>query len=465
MISLNDFVIQTKRRKGSVLGSTFSLPISSLTHEEYLDELKKLTLQAKVGFGAPPPPFKAYSIENERLHVPRFYGLERFGEAEIDERKEGDLINVEFLGTLTNIQERAINTVIKRCYSQNRSNGCISVLPCGFGKTVKALKLITILKRKTIVFVHKTILADQWIERIKTFVPGAKIGRIQGDVFDIDADIVIAMVLTVAKKGFDKSVFYSFGFAIFDECHHMAARVMNAATLMLDCRYILGLTATKERADGLTPLLHWSLGPEGFRHECATEQTKVTCMVYDGGNKKEIFYKDGQPAMSLMLSRLADDENRTLLIAQRMFSYYKYGRTIIVLSDRISQLKTLCKFLTTLGVKEEDIGYLIGKTPKCDRPSVLERKIIMCTYSMANEGLDKKKLDCLIMATPKGNCIQAIGRIQRPCEDKKTPLVLDIVDNHSIFSKLRWKRYNMYNKNNFKCQTISSEDHDAEWFS
>lgn len=464
MISLNDFVIQTKRRRGSILGNTYSLPISSLTHEEYLDELKKLTLQAKVGFGAPPPPFKAFSIEDDRLHIPRFYGLERFGEAEVDERTEGDAIEINFVGTLTSIQEKAIQVIIKRCYSKNRSNGCISVLPCGFGKTVKALKMISILKRKTIVFVHKTILADQWIERIKTFIPDAKIGRIQGDVFDIDADIVIAMVLTVAKKNFTKNVFDSFGFAIFDECHHMAARVMNTATLMLNCKYIMGLTATKERADGLTPLLHWSLGPEGFRHECVTEQTKVTCMIYDGGNKKEIFYKDGQPAMSLMLTRLADDENRTLFIAQRMFDYYKYGRTIIVLSDRISQLKTLCNFLKTLGVDENDIGYLIGKTPKLERPSVLERRIIMCTYSMANEGLDKKKLDCLIMATPKGNCIQAIGRIQRPCGEKKTPLVLDVVDNHSIFSKLRWKRQNFYNKNNYKCQSVLCNDTNADWF-
>jgi superfamily II DNA or RNA helicase len=165
-----------------------------------------------------------------------------------------------------------------------------------------------------------------------------------------------------------------------------------------------------------------------------------------------------------MLSRLADDENRTLFIAQRMVSYYNHGRTMIVLSDRISQLKTLVKFLTTLGIKDEDIGYLIGKTPKQERPLVLQRKIIMCTYSMANEGLDKKSLDCLIMATPKGNCIQAIGRIQRPCEEKNTPLVLDVVDNHSIFSKLRWKRQNLYNKNSFKCQTILCGDPDVDCF-
>ena len=88
----------------------------------------------------------------------------------------------------------------------------------------------------------------------------------------------------------------------------------------------------------------------------------------------------------------------------------------------------------------------------------------MCTYSMANEGLDKKVLDCLIMATPKGNVTQAIGRIQRPCENKKEPLVLDIIDDYSIFSKLRWKRYNYYMKNKFVCQTLGCNSEDSNFF-
>jgi superfamily II DNA or RNA helicase len=464
MISLNDFVIQTKKRKGSVIGNTFSLPISSLTQEELQDEFKKLTLQAKVGFGVPPPPYEAYTITNDILHVPRFYGLERFGDAEIDQRSMGDLVDLHFDGSMTQIQEKSITSIMSRCYQEKRCNGCISVLPCGFGKTVKALKLITILKRKTIVFVHKSILADQWVERARTFIPNARIGRIQGNVFNIDADIVIAMVLTVAKKGFKKEDFDSFGFAIFDECHHMAARVMNTATLLLNAKYILGLTATKERADGLTPLLHWCLGPEGFRHECRSQDTMVTCMLYEGGNKKEVCYRDGQPAMSLMINNLASDEKRTTYIAIRMKKYWENNRKIIVLSDRIAQLKSLCKILLELGIPELAMGFLIGSTPAIDRPKVLERKIIMCTYSMANEGLDRKELDCLIMATPKGNCIQAIGRIQRPCEYKNIPLVLDVVDNHSIFGKLRWKRYNLYTKNNFKCQTFGCNNEDAEWF-
>ena len=464
MITLNNFVYQTKQRKGSVIANTFSLPISSLTNEELEDEKKKLTLQAKVGFGVPPPPYEAFYIKNDILHVPRFYGLERFGGAEKDERTLGDEINVEFKGSLTAIQERGINAVMTRCFDDGKCNGCISVLPCGTGKTVKALKLISIHKRKTIVFVHKTILADQWIERIKTFLPDARIGRIQGNVFNIDADIVIAMVLTVAKRKFNREIFNSFGFAIFDECHHMAARVMNTAVYMLNTRYILGLTATKERVDGLTKLLHWCLGPEGFRYEGISEQTKISCMLYNGGNRREIFYKDGQPAMSLMLNNVANDINRTKFIAIRINEYIKNERKVIVLSDRISQLKTLKILLLDLKVDEEYIGFLIGSTPINSRSEVLQKRVVMCTYSMANEGLDKKELDCLIMATPKGNCIQAIGRIQRPCETKKIPLVLDVIDTYSIFNKLRWKRYSLYSKNGYECQTLESNSGNDLWF-
>tara|TARA_A100001015_G_scaffold318856_1_gene440009 strand:- start:548 stop:1942 length:1395 start_codon:yes stop_codon:yes gene_type:complete len=456
--------IQTKKRSGSVVSSTYSLPLSSMTAEELEDEKKKMTLQAKVGFGTPPPPFKAYFINEGRFHVPRFYGLERFGEPEIDNRTLGKEIQCQFEGSNTETQKRALVAILNRCYNERKTKGCIAVLPCGFGKTVLAISLICLLKRKTIVFVHKTILADQWIDRIKTFAPHLKIGKIQGDVFDIDADVVIAMVLTVSKKGFNSSDFDEFGFSIFDECHHMAAPIMNLATLLLNSMYVLGLTATKERVDGLTPLLHWCLGPEGFRYEGETETTKVTCMIYNGGNKKEICYRDGQPAMSLMINRIAEDEKRCEYIAKRMKVYWSNKRHIIVLSDRISQLKSICRLLLEIEIPEEDIGFLIGSTHKRDRSSSLEKKIVMCTYSMANEGLDKKVLDCLIMATPKGNVTQAIGRIQRPCEQKQVPLVLDVIDDYSLFSKLRWKRYSYYTKKKFECQTIGCNSDDFDFF-
>ena len=80
------------------------------------------------------------------------------------------------------------------------------------------------------------------------------------------------------------------------------------------------------------------------------------------------------------------------------------------------------------------------------------------TFSMAKEGLDIPSLDTLVLATPKGDVEQSVGRIQRPSETKKTPTVIDIVDSFSIFNQLRWKRGRHYTKMNYNVKTIMSND-------
>jgi hypothetical protein len=59
-------------------------------------------------------------------------------------------------------------------------DGVIS-LQTGGGKTVCALYIASQLKVPTIVLVHNTFLRDQWVERIKAFLPKARIGFVQGD--------------------------------------------------------------------------------------------------------------------------------------------------------------------------------------------------------------------------------------------------------------------------------------------
>ena len=83
---------------------------------------------------------------------------------------------------------------------------------------------------------------------------------------------------------------------------------------------------------------------------------------------------------------------------------------------------------------------------------------------MAKEGLDIPRLDTLIMATPKGDIVQASGRVQRKHPDKRTPLIVDVVDTFSVFEALRWKRWNFYRKEEFNCQTCSASNADAPWF-
>ena len=85
--------------------------------------------------------------------------------------------------------------------------------------TVIGLNILSQLKKKTLIVVHKEFLLNQWVERIKMFLPDAQIGKIQGKTFDIvGKDIVIAMLQSLSMKTFEDDAFNSFGTSITDEC-------------------------------------------------------------------------------------------------------------------------------------------------------------------------------------------------------------------------------------------------------
>ena len=90
------------------------------------------------------------------------------------------------------------------------------------------------------------------------------------------------------------------------------------------------------------------------------------------------------------------------------------------------------------------------------------KKVILATYAMAAEALDIKTLSTLIMATPKTDVTQAVGRILRTKDHK--PLVIDIVDQHDLFKKQWNKRRLFYTKQDYKIISTSSEKYDKkEW--
>ena len=68
------------------------------------------------------------------------------------------------------------------------------------------------------------------------------------------------------------------------------------------------------------------------------------------------------------------------------------------------------------------------------------------------------------MASPKGDVVQACGRVQRKHRDKKAPLIVDVIDTFSVFENLRWKRHRLYRKENFDVQTFAFDERNATWF-
>ena len=453
-------------RPGSRMDSMYSLPIYGMGAEELEDEKRRLTLQGKTNFGPPLAPFKVYKVEDGRLYVPRFYGLQRFGPPETDVCCEGEKIDITFVGELRDVQERAMTTLFGGYFKPNGSGGAITVLPCGFGKTVLAVAAAVKNGRKTGVLVHTAVLKTQWKNSFEQFCPGVRVGYIQGATLDIEGkDVVIMMVQTVAKRQFSYDVTDCFGLLICDEAHHMAAPIMNMALRCFRSQNILALTATKERPDGLTHLLHWSLGPEAFRAERTSEAVRVTIVNYNGAAMEKVT-KDGRPLVAIMLNHLGIHTGRNRFIAQRVYEMRKKGRTMIVLSHRCAQLQALRRILRDhLKVDEEQIGILEAGMKEESREIQMSRPILLCSYNMADEGLDKRTLDTCVMATPKSRVEQCIGRIQRPCDTKQSPLVVDIADDGVYYGRLRQARHNFYRKNQYETQIVNATDETTEhWF-
>lgn len=457
-------LVEVRRVPGSYLDSMYTVPCAQLREDELLRHRRELTMTPlDTGFsGQPPPSFDAYECGAGVLRVPRFYGVAQWGMPSDVRLCDGVEMDVAFEGTLNPLQTEATAQVLSVLSAP--PHGTIMVLPCGYGKTVCALYLAHKLRRRTLVLVHKGFLVSQWHERAAAFLPSATRGKIQQNVVDADADIVIGMVQSISKREYPARILSTFGTVIIDEAHHMAASVFSRALRCLPAKNIIGLSATPDRKDNLTCLLHHSMGQIGYRIERKPEHTLVSCLLYEGGKRKEIMTRDGRISMPSMLNMLASDPLRNECIADHMARLFHANRCMIVLTDRISQLKALLELLIAREVPSSDISFYIGTTPAAERDRASQRRIILSTYCMAKEGLDIPRLDTLILATPKGDIVQASGRVQRKHPDKNVPLIVDVVDTFSVFERLRWKRWSYYRNEKFVCQTFGISNADAEWY-
>lgn len=334
--------------------------------------------------------------------------------------------------------------------------------------TVMSLNILAQLKKKTIIIVHKDFLLRQWKERIEQFLPDAKVGKIQGDIIDIDdKDIVIGMLQSLSMKEYPSSIFKDFGFTIIDECHHISAEVFSRSLFKIVTKYMLGLSATMDRKDGLTKVFKKFIGPVVVKKERPL-QDNVTVKAIEYTNVDEKFSKvalnfRGHTNYTIMIKKLCEFDERSdfiLKIVKNLIKNDTKEQHIMIIGHN----KTLLKYIHDT-IKSQEIapvGYYIGGMKEKDLKESEEKKIIIATYAMAEEALDIKTLSTLIMATPKIDVRQAVGRILRNVKGKK--LVIDIIDQHEIFQKHWKKRSVWYRKQQFKIMKTTNIGYDNdEW--
>lgn len=416
---------------------------------------RELTVRAIVNddFGFPPPPFKVFRPTKNGICVPRYYGVNKMGEPHDDKRPEPVRIRVRFNGTLRDATHQ--NAALAAAISAG--HGVLS-LPCGFGKTTVALAIACKLGYRTMIIVHKEFLANQWEERIKQFCPGATIGRVQQNKKDVECDFVIAMLQSLSLKEYSFGDFDSVGTLIVDEAHHICAKVFSQSLFKMCPKHIYGLSATPNRKDGLTKVLHWFMGPTFFAVERENQQqVEVFPIEFECERFRDPppCTRFGKLSLSTMITELTENRERNAMLVNLIKRIAKTTRQILVLSDR----RQHCMMLQQCFPKTS--GLYMGGMKEADLTESSKKQIIFATFSQAHEGLDIPSLDTVILATPKSDIVQSIGRVMRETKGKKNnPNIYDIFDQWSVCHAMYNKRLRVYKQGGFKMPKVKEEEPD-----
>jgi superfamily II DNA or RNA helicase len=393
---------------------------------------------------------KKYTVFGETenfVYVPKQFGISKWGPAPLDiTATTSD--RWAFAGSVRPAQIDVVNSYLK----PEPHDGMIC-LQTGGGKTVCALYIASQLKMKTLIIVHNTFLKDQWEDRIKAFLPGITIGHLQGETVDVDKDIVIAMIQSISMKEYPKEVFRGFGLTVIDECHHIASEVFVQAFQKITSKHMLGLSATPDRKDGLMYVIEWFLGPILYRSESGDkvdDLVKVEMYRHDPTDvdfNRILLNNQGVMNVAGMVNKLAAYIPRTDMLVKIIGDILDQdpARQILVLSDRVQHCKDIWAKLDPEKAAILSQGVAASKRAEF----CASKKVLIATYSMCKEGFDVATLNTLVMATPRPDIDQIVGRILRTEKASRTihPLIVDVVD--STFRRQFQARLKLYKDRNY----------------
>jgi len=365
-----------------------------------------------------------------------------------DQTRCMDPVDFHFHGTLRGYQQQAASA------AQERRFGVVS-LATAAGKTVLTLYIIAERKQPALVVVHTKALLKQWIDRAHEFlgIPVEEIGIIGDGQKRIGDRITIAMVQTLYKCKDD--VAPVIGHLVVDECHRCPSKIFTEAVTAFDSKYMLGLTATAFRRDGLTKLIYWHLGDRV--HTIDRKELTDTGAILPFGVKwvKTDFTTSLDPSgqYSAMLSELTQDLERNRLVCREAAAQVKTSPGIVLaLSDR----KEHCRLIAEVLDRDHGIAptILTGDLSTKARERVEAKlkngdcRVLVATGQLIGEGFDLPALGAVVLATPirfEGRLIQFIGRALRPSTGQGHATVVDFLDvNVGVLESSARKRLAVY---------------------
>jgi superfamily II DNA or RNA helicase len=327
--------------------------------------------------------------------------------------------------TLRDKQQEVIDSLVKKDFA-------IFVAPPGFGKTLIGSKMIEQRGVNTLVVVNKNLLLDQWIDRFTSYFNDLNkkdIGYLGKGKNKLNGKLDIATMQSLKNN---PELIKEYSFVIVDECHHIPAVTFENIIKEFKGKYILGLSATPMRKDGMDPILFQQLG--NIAYEVKKEKSynnTVNVVTTDFVSEVDNFTD--------LMGEIIVDNQRNHLIVEQILQYP--NRKILLLSDRIEHIELLEKILLSFN---KDFVTIHGSLKKQEKEVALAKiesaNLVLATTSYFGEGIDFPHLDTIIFATPisfHGRLIQYLGRIGRGGSDS---LAIDILDNKNNFTNSAFKK-------------------------
>ena len=294
---------------------------------------------------------------------------------------------------------------------------------CGYGKTTIGLKLCVELKLKFAVLCHIDKVKEQWIDEFKE----NSTARVQWVKKKLDPSMDGYVIGVQKAATLPREALKDIGVLIFDEAHIAIVTAFTKSLLRFQPRYVIGLSATPKRSDGLHKLLYMYFGPKkGFI--VRQEVKDFTVVKVETPYKPEIRYTMVRGVSTLdwihVINTIAYNGYRQRDAVNLVLAHPE--QRIMILSAR----KEECKAVHQMLIDEDQSSLLlIGNTKK--RPEGY--RVLVAGTKKAGVGFDDPTLTMMILMADCKNVEQFEGRIRT-----SNNIIYDFVDDFRPFEN-HWK--------------------------
>jgi superfamily II DNA or RNA helicase len=401
---------------------------------------------------------KCYDEDITHIHLPRgvledLHLVAKNAKSRLalmDSRSIPPRVSLTFRGVLSPMQQDAVQNLL--AHDQG-----VLVAPPGTGKTVMGCAVASARGLPTLILAHRKPILDQWRTQIADLLGLApkEIGQVGGGKDRRTGIVDLAMLQSLKALEEPGAFFEGYGLIIVDECHHIPAVSFESCVKRAPVRYVLGLTATPYRRDGLQDIITMQCGP--IRHTITARQVETTvALALDLVVRETPFTFAGPDDASIqdVFRALVSDGNRTALVAEDVLQALRAGRRCLILSE----WKEHCRALAVQLIKRGKAPVVLdGSIKKKAQRAILSAiheapagtdLLIVATGQYLGEGFDCPQIDTLFMTFPvsfKGKLVQYVGRGMRAYAEKNRVLVYDYDDLHvPILKRMHRRRIKTY---------------------